>query len=93
MADKVFHQIDKQLMNKLSFYVNIVLFIIVAVSIIVLIIDSYNTGKLTATGATGDEMFQQGIYIARDIAFLSVSLTLIFYQFFRNLRVIIQRSW
>ncbi|MEM0493471.1 MAG: hypothetical protein QXS02_05930 [Candidatus Thermoplasmatota archaeon] len=93
MADRVFSQIDKQLMNKLSLYVNVVLFIIIGVAIIALIIDSYNTGKLTASGATGDQMFQQGIYIARDIAFLSVSLTLIFYQFFRNLRIIMQRSW
>ena len=93
MVEKGFRQMDKHTLNKVSFYVNIVLFIVVALSVVLLILDSYNAGKLASSGTSGDQMFQQGIYLGRDIAFLSVSLALIFFQFFRNLRIIIQRSW
>jgi len=94
MAESWVHQVEKKSWNKLSFYINIILFIVIALSTVLLIIDSYNAGKLAAGPYSGgDQMFQQGIYIGRDIAFLSVALALIFFQFFRNLKTIILRSW
>ena len=81
MAESTFRQISKKTWYRWSFYINIVLFFIVALFIYLLIRDC-----LTFTG--GDEWF----YITRDIAFLAVALTLIFFQFFRNLMTIMRRS-
>ena len=93
MAEGWFQQMDKQKWNKMSFYINIILFIVIAISVVFIILDSYAAGKLSALNPSGDQMFQQGIYLARDIAFFCVAVALIFFQFFRNLRLIIQRSW
>jgi hypothetical protein len=84
--------IDKKTWNAWSFYINIVVFILIAIFIFLLILDSYNAGKIS-TLATGDLVSQAWMYIARDVAFLSVALALIFFQFFKNLRIIIKRSW
>jgi len=92
MTESEFLQIDKKTWNKWSFYINIILFIFVALSIVLLILDAYYAGKLS-TYAVGDQLSQAWLYIGRDIAFLSVSLALIFFQFFKNLRTIIKRSW
>ena len=90
MNERTLTQISKRTWYRWSFYVNIVLFFIVAVSVLFLIIDSYNAGKFASTG--GDKLSQQWLYICRDIAFLSISLALVFFQFFRNLLIIIRRS-
>ena len=90
MTDNTFHQMSKKTWYKWSFYINIVLFFIVAISILLLIIDSYSAGKIFYVG--GDTQSQAWIYIARDVAFLSISLALIFFQFFGNLLKIMRRS-
>jgi uncharacterized membrane protein len=90
MADITFHQMNKKTWYKWSFYINIILFFIVAISIFFLIIDSYNAGKIFNAG--GDILSQAWLNIARDIAFLSISLALIFFQFFRNMLKIMRRS-
>ena len=90
MNERTLTQISKKTWYRWSFYVNIVLFFIVAISLYLLIIDSYTAGKLFSTG--GDKLSQQWLYIARDIAFVSISLALVFFQFFRNLLTIIRRS-
>ena len=94
MADGWFQQMDKQKWNKMSFYINIILFIVIAISVVFIILDAYNAGKVASNQfASPDDLSQAWIYIARDVAFLAVSIALIFFQFFRNLRLIIQRSW
>ena len=82
MVDNAFHQMSKETWYKLSFYINIILFFIVAIFIFLLIKDclEYNRGSY------------EWINIVRDIAFLSISLALIFFQFFRNLLKIMRRS-
>ena len=90
MTDKTFSYISRQTWYRWSFYINIVLFFIIAVSIFLLILDSYNAGKIFNAG--GDLLSQAWLNIARDIAFLSISLALVFFQFFRNLLTIIRRS-
>jgi hypothetical protein len=92
MAESWIHQVDKKTWNKLSFYVNIILFIVVALATFVLILDSYSAGKIATSGA-GDQLSQAWIYIVRDIAFIAIALAIIFYQFFRNLRILMLRSW
>jgi hypothetical protein len=90
MSDKSFTQISKQTWYRWSFYINIVLFFIIAISIFFLIVDAYNAGKVFSSG--GDILSQAWLNIARDIAFLSISLALVFFQFFRNLLTIMRRT-
>ena len=90
MVDQSFRQISKKTWYRWSFYINIVLFFVIAISTYFLILDSYQAGKLSRIG--GDSLSQQWLYIARDIVFLAISIALIFFQFFRNLLVIIRRS-
>jgi len=82
MVDNAFHQMGKKTWYKLSFYINIILFFIVAIFIFLLIKDclEYNRGSY------------EWINIVRDIAFLSISLALIFFQFFINMLKIMRRS-
>ena len=91
MVDQSIRQISKKSWYRWSFYVNIVLFFIIAISIYLLIIDSYNAGYIAKSGG-GQIVFQASLLVARDVAFLSISLALVFFQFFRNLLVIIKRS-
>ena len=90
MVEDKLRQISKKTWYRWSLYINIVLFFIIAISLYFLIVDSYQAGKLAQTG--GDALSQQWLYIARDIAFVSISLALVFFQFFRNLLTIIRRS-
>jgi hypothetical protein len=78
---KKINQISRKTWYKWSFYINIVLFFIVALFVYLLVIDSLQ--------------FKGGydwLYITRDIGFLAVALALIFFQFFRNLLIIMRRS-
>ena len=90
MVDEPFKQLSRKTWYRWSFYINIVLFFIIAVFLYLLIIDSYHAGKIAYAG--GDLLSQQWLYIARDLAFLSISLALVFFQFYRNLLTIIRRS-
>jgi len=90
MVDNRITLISRNTWHRWSFYVNIILFFIIAISIYFLILDAYTAGKIATTG--GDTLSQAWLYIARDIAFLSISLALVFFQFFRNLLTIIRRS-
>lgn len=89
--DNRIRQISRKTWYGWSFYINIVLFFIVAISVLFLILDSYAAGKIVILGG-GDALSQAWLYIARDIGFLSIALALIFFQFFRNLLIIIRRS-
>ena len=91
MAEGGIHQIDKKTWNKWAFYVNIIVFIIVAVSCVFLIKDAYEAGTVRSTG--GDALAQAMLEVARDAVFLAICLTYIFIQLFRYQRVIARRSW
>ena len=94
MAEGWFQQMDKQKWNKISFYINVFLFIVIAISVVFIILDSYKAGKVASNQfASSDDVSQAWISVIRDIAFLCISVALMFFQFFRYLRVIIQRSW
>ena len=81
MAESIFRQTSKKTWYKLSVYVNIILFFIVALGIYLMYFD-FRT-------LTGEE---QLIKVTRDIAFIAVALSLIFFQFFRNIYIIMRRS-
>ncbi|MFH1101425.1 MAG: hypothetical protein V1726_05280 [Methanobacteriota archaeon] len=93
MAESWAHPMEKKTWNRLSFYINIILFVVIALCIVFLILDSYQAGKLAASGRAGDLLSTAWLYVGRDIAFLSIAFALIFFQFFRNLRIIMLRSW
>jgi len=83
MVDNIVRQTSKKTWYKWSFYINIILFFIVALFVYLLVIDSIQFGR------EGEDLW---IRVTRDIAFLSVALALIFFQFFRNLLTIMRRS-
>jgi hypothetical protein len=83
MADDMLSQISKKTWYKWSLYINIILFFIIALFLYLLVRD-FMTYKLE-----GGELW---LNVTRDIAFISVSLALIFVQFIRNLFVIMRRS-
>ena len=83
MADDLFRQMSKKTWYKWSLYINIILFFIVALFLYLLVRD-FMTYKLE-----GGELW---LNVTRDIAFISISLALIFVQFIRNLFIIMRRS-
>jgi hypothetical protein len=76
--------IGKKTWYKWSLYINVVLFFIIALFISLLVIDCLNYS------AAGDSY--GWLNILRDLVFLSIALTLVFFQFFRNLLIISRRS-
>ena len=83
MVEDMVRKMSKKTWYKWSLYINIILFFIVALFIYLLVKDSINVGK------SGGDLW---LYVARDIAFIAIALALIFFQFFRNLFVIMRRS-
>ena len=88
MVDDMFQKVAKKTWYRWSFYVNIILFFIVALFLYLLIKDSIMVGELKAQGEASDAW----LFVARDVAFLAIALALIFFQFFRNILIIIRRS-
>ena len=82
MVEDMIRQMSKKTWYKWSLYINIILFFIVALFIYLLVIDSIAVGEEGASE----------LFVARDIAFIAIALALIFFQFFRNLFVIMRRS-
>ncbi len=93
MAERAIHQIDKQTWRKWSFYITIVIFIVIAISIYFLIIHSYEAGKLVSRSPSGDKLSQAWFYITADIAVLAVCLTYVFARLYSFYRTIQLRAW
>ena len=83
MVENIAQRISKKTWYRWSFYINIVLFFIIALFIYILVIDCLNY-------STTDPY--NWLYITRDLVFLAIALALIFFQFFRNLLIIMRRS-
>lgn len=88
MVDDMFQKVSKKTWYRWSFYINIILFFVVALFMYLLIKDSIYVGKLQANENASDAW----LFVARDVAFLAVALALIFFQFFRNILIIMRRS-
>ena len=94
MVERHTHQIDKRTWHKWSFYINIVMFIIIAIAIYLIILDSYHAGQIASSQAYGtDQLSQAWLIIVRDVAFLAIALSYIFFLLFRYQRLIMRRSW
>jgi Fe2+ transport system protein B len=93
MMESIAQTLSKKTWYRWSFYINIVLFFIIALFTFLIVIDAYNAGTVAARStSSADDVSQAWAYVVRDIAFLSVSLALVFFQFFRDLLMIIRRS-
>ena len=84
MVDEMIRQMSKKTWYKWSIYINIALFFLVGVFIYFTIIHTISAARIG-----GDTWW---LTVAADIAVLSIILALIFFQFFRNLFVIMRRS-
>ena len=83
MVEDMIRKTSKKTWYKWSVYINIILFFIVALFIYFLVRDCLNFNADNPEG---------WLYITRDIAFIAVAFALIFFQFFRNLFIIMRRS-
>jgi Fe2+ transport system protein B len=93
MIENIAQTLSKKTWYRWSFYINVILFFIIALFTCLVILDAYNAGRVAAqTLSTTDQVSQAWAYVVRDIAFLAVSLALVFFQFFRDLLIIIRRS-
>ncbi len=86
MKESQIHQVGKGTWTKFSFYLNVVMFLLVGIFNVLLITDSYNAGKLVSAG--GDILTQALLLVMRDVAILAICLTVIFFQLFRYQREI-----
>jgi len=82
----------KKTWYKWSFYINVILFLIIASFIVLLILDSYNAGYVSANSFSATDLSNAWLHVLRDLGFLAVALALVFFQFFRNLSLIRRRS-
>ena len=84
MVEDMIRQMSKKTWYKWSIYINLILFFLVAVFIYLLVFDCIEVGR-----SNGGDVW---LKVARDIGFLAIVLALIFFQFFRNIFVIMRRS-
>ena len=92
MSENPILPVDKKTWNKWSFYINVIIFFIVAVFIYLLVIDSYNAGSISVQNNT-NLLSNAWIMVVRDIAFLVASLVIIFFQLFSYYKQLSRRSW
>ena len=90
MSENPVLMVDKKTWNKWSFYINVILFIIIAVFIYLLFLDALNAGKVYGDNY---ELTNAWIAVVRDVAFLAVGLVILFVQMFNYYRQLSRRSW
>ena len=83
MVDEMIRQITKKTWYKWSIYLNVILFFIIALMVYFLVQHSI------AYGSSGGEIWR---WVTLDVGILAIAISLIFFQFFRNLFTIIKRS-
>jgi len=83
MVDEMMRNVSKKTWYKWSLYINLVLFFLVALFLYLLVVDCIEYGEVR-----GDVW----LLVTRDVAFIAVSLSLIFAQFIRYLFIIMRRS-
>ncbi|HID24983.1 MAG TPA: hypothetical protein EYP23_00740 [Thermoplasmata archaeon] len=81
--------LDRNTKERLMFFMDLMMFFIVAVSMFFLVLNAYNAGRFFGIGSMGCAQ-QSLFYVAGSTVFLSVSMTWIFIRFFKR-RTIIRR--
>jgi membrane-anchored glycerophosphoryl diester phosphodiesterase (GDPDase) len=92
MSENPVLPVDKKTWNKWSFYINVVIFFIIAVFIWLLILDAFSAG-IVYTQNDATLLTNAWIAVVRDIAFLAVCLVILFVQMFNYYRQLSRRSW
>ena len=92
MSENTVLPVDKKTWNKWSFYINVVLFIVIAVFIYLVILDAYNAGSVSTANDTS-LLSNAWFVIVRDVAFLAAALVILFVQMFNYYRQLSRRSW
>ena len=90
MSENPILPVDKKTWNKWSFYINVIIFIIIAVFIYLLFLDALNAGNVYGDNY---ELTNALIAVMRDVAFLAVGLVILFVQMFNYYRQLSRRSW
>jgi len=85
MVEGLIRNTSKKTWYKWSIYINLILFFVVGLFFYFLIKDCLHVGGLKYVG-------DEWLLIARDIAFISIALSLIFVQLIRNITTIMRRS-
>ena len=89
MVEDMFRKTSKKTWYKWSFYLNIVLFFVVAIFLYFVVKDAWLAGiAFNSGGDYSSELFA----LSRDVAILGVALAIIFVQLIRNISTIIRRS-
>ncbi|HEC87644.1 MAG TPA: hypothetical protein ENI49_07280 [Thermoplasmatales archaeon] len=76
--------LDKRARERIAFYIDLVMFIVVAASVVSLAIHSYISGMYAVQGSSINATNEM-MYVAASVAFLAVSMTWIFIRYFKNL--------
>ena len=92
MSENPVLPVDKKTWNKWSFYINVIIFIIIAVIIYLLILDAFHAGMVYAQN-DATSLTNAWISVVRDVAFLAVGLVILFVQTFNYYRQLSRRSW
>ncbi len=83
MVENIVRQTSKKTWYRWSVYINVVLFFIVALMVYFLVRHSIDYGS------KGGELWR---WVTLDVGIMAIAISLIFFQFFRNLFTIIKRS-
>ena len=83
MVENMLRQTSKKTWYRWSVYINVVLFFVVALMMYFLVKHSIDYGERSG---------QLWRWITLDIGIIAIAMSLIFFQFFRNLFTIIKRS-
>lgn len=75
--------LDRGARERVTFYIDIIMFVVVVISLVFLVLHSYNAGLSTGEG-TYINAQQEMMYMAACVAFLTASMTWIFVRFFRR---------
>lgn len=89
MIDNKKQQVDKETWGKMSFYIDIIVFFIIAICLYLLIQQSYYAGM--NHDVSGIRLSQQWFRISGIVGILAVCLTWIFFRLFRYRGQIQQR--
>ncbi|KYK22818.1 hypothetical protein AYK25_10310 [Thermoplasmatales archaeon SM1-50] len=92
MSENPILTVDKKTWSKWSFYLNVVIFIIIAVVIYLLILDAFHAG-IVYVQSDPTLLTNAWIAVVRDVAFLAVGLVILFVQMFNYYRQLSRRSW
>ncbi len=89
MTDARTHQIVKETWNRWSFYIDVIVFLIIGICLYLLIQHSYYAGMYQTIG--GARLSQEWFTIAGIVGLLAICLTWIFFRLYRYRGQIEQR--